>query len=118
MLSRAEAEERLAVLAAFASESYESHREREALETALELYAALEDMVWQFADRIDNPPRLGTMGLSALEGAFETLGWDDPHTPEEVVQCAYPGCNRWATGAVNQKWTCHEHYAALAEEGK
>lgn len=43
---------------------------------------ALEDMVWQFAARgmKDGKGVLTHMGLSALEQAFDALGWDSPKT--------------------------------------
>lgn len=60
--------------------------------TALE---ALEDMVYQFGYRgvKDNRPMITTGGLSALESAFEALGWDDPHyVPEDGNTCDVAGC--------------------------
>lgn len=57
---------------------------------------ALEDMVWQFRHRgtKNNQPVIYTGGLSALEGAFEALGWDDPHyLPDaEGYCCEIEGC--------------------------
>jgi len=74
---------------------------------------ALEDMVWQFACRYDDPPRMGTAGLSALENAFEVLGWDDPHpTPE--IGCQSDGCTKTATSGSptpeGYKWLCSVHF--------
>ena len=45
------------------------------------LHEVLEDMVWQFGYRgVKNKrPVIHTGGLSALEAAFEVLGWEDPH---------------------------------------
>lgn len=59
---------------------------------------ALEDMVWQFAHRGNNKRRrwLTTGGLSALEYAFDVLGWDDPHYTTEGA-CEIKGCANWAT---------------------
>ena len=56
-----------------------------------ELYEALEDMFRQFAYWNDRVGGYTTGGLSALEGAFEALGWDDPH-PEPTACCDEPGC--------------------------
>ena len=57
---------------------------------------ALEDMVWQFGYRgVKNKrPVIHTGGLSALEGAFEALGWDDPrYLPDaEGYCCEIEGC--------------------------
>ena len=57
---------------------------------------ALEDMVWQFGYRgvKNNKPIIWTGGLSALEGAFEALGWEDPHyLPDaEGYCCEIEGC--------------------------
>ncbi len=59
---------------------------------------ALEDMTWQFAHRCDDGKRrwLTTGGLSALEHAFETLGWDDPHYTEDAG-CEIAGCAAFST---------------------
>lgn len=57
---------------------------------------ALEDMVWQFGYRgvKNGKPIIWTGGLSALEGAFEALGWEDPHyLPDaEGYCCEIEGC--------------------------
>lgn len=61
---------------------------------------ALEDMVWQFAYRGVKGRRLalGTGGLSALERAFDALGWDDPHYVVAKGQvCEVQGCLSWLT---------------------
>lgn len=76
------------------------------------LLGTIEDLVWQFADRIDNPPRFGTMGLSALEGAFAELGWSDPHKPAHGG-CDEPGCGAWDTcgwpSPAGYRRTCGKH---------
>ena len=56
---------------------------------------ALESMVFQFGHRgtKNGKPTLYTGGLSALEEAFEVLGWTDPHyLPEEGYTCEIEGC--------------------------
>ena len=57
---------------------------------------ALEEMVWQFGYRgtKKGQPIIWTGGLSALEGAFEALGWDDPHflPIAEGYCCEVEGC--------------------------
>ena len=79
---------------------------------------ALIDMIFQFGYRtvIDNKPAIITGGLSALEGAFDALNWDDPHylTPEGNT-CEIEGCmNEISSG---QRWgkyylsLCHKHGA-------
>ena len=80
---------------------------------------ALEDMTWQFAHKgvIKGKSALFTGGLSTLEGAFETLGWDDPHFVEDCdgVICDVEGCMEFATtGGINWHdkgyWRlCSEH---------
>ena len=79
---------------------------------------ALEGMVWQFAHRgvRDNKPILWTGGLSALEDAFEVLGWTDPKYFEDMEDiCDVEGCMEWVvsqgTGwAETGYWClCREH---------
>jgi len=43
---------------------------------------ALEDMCHQFGYEVGQTG-ITTGGLSALEHAFDVLGWDDPHIPSE-----------------------------------
>jgi hypothetical protein len=55
----------------------------------------LERMVMQFGYQgiINGKPVISTGGMSALEEAFEVLGWDDPHKlPEEGNTCEIDGC--------------------------
>ena len=75
----------------------------------------VKDLVWQFADR-GNDHRgkwLSTGGLSALDGAFKALGWDDPYYVEGGG-CEHPGCQAWATcgapTASGYKRLCREHF--------
>jgi hypothetical protein len=80
---------------------------------------ALEDMVWQFGYRgvKNNKPVIHTGGLSALESAFEVLGWDDPHyLPEEGYTCEVVGCvepdtcgTHWGDNPLYLR-LCSEHY--------
>jgi hypothetical protein len=64
----------------------------------------LESMVWQFAYRSLKGNRLvlTTGGLSALEGAFEVLGWDDPHyvEPDIMITCNIVGCHDWTVSGL------------------
>lgn len=83
------------------------------------LREALEDMCWQFADRADgDPPKIWTMGLSALEGAFDVLGWTDPKDAPEI-RCDEPGCERVRTcgwlSPDGYRNTCYEHWKAIQE---
>lgn len=79
-----------------------------------QLRDALEDMCVQFAYWSEGPnPGLWSGGLSALEGAFEALGWSDPHPcPEQT--CDEPGCNKQvSTGWPSDdgyRHTCGKHY--------
>jgi len=69
----------------------------------------LEDMVWQFGYRgvKNNQPVIHTGGLSALESAFEALGWDDPHylPNAEGYCCEIEGCV--------EEDTCGLHWESL-----
>lgn len=60
--------------------------------------SALEDMVWQFGHRGTKNSKLiiWTGGLSALEEAFEALGWEDPHyVADESMECDIKECVKW-----------------------
>lgn len=74
---------------------------------------ALEDMVWQFAYSNDNG-EYHTGGLSALEHAFDVLGWDDPHPMPKEILCDEPGCKRQSTSGfpteTGYRRTCGDHY--------
>lgn len=52
---------------------------------------ALESMVYQFGYWNDSAGGFTAGGLSALEYAFEVLGWEDPR-PAPEVRCDEPGC--------------------------
>lgn len=75
------------------------------------LREALEDMVRQFGYVGDG--KIGTCGLSALEGAFAALGWDDPcPAPVELI-CDEPGCGAASScGAPGTpyRYTCYKHW--------
>jgi hypothetical protein len=84
------------------------------------LREALEDMAFQFSYRSthNNRPNLITGGLSALESAFNALGWDDPHPlPEEGNTCEIKGCMNEPTSG--QHWgkmylnLCYKHSEKL-----
>lgn len=84
-----------------------------------QLREALEDMVYQFGyDCSKNGrPAIFTGGLSALEGAFEVLGWDDPYVIPDPVWCdapVEPRCpNRTTSGTPTPngyKRFCREHF--------
>jgi hypothetical protein len=77
---------------------------------------ALEDMVYQFGYHVvvNNTPAISTGGLSALESAFDALGWDDPHLIDEKGNtCEVVGCMESIVSGV--KWgdiylcLCHNH---------
>lgn len=81
---------------------------------AREAREALEDMCHQFAYDGKNAdgPTLYTGGLSALEGAFDALGWDDPY-PIPDSKCDDPGCTARVTCGTptdsGYRRTCSEH---------
>ena len=78
---------------------------------------ALEAMVGQFGYRgvKNGKPMIWTGGLSALEEAFEALGWEDPHyVNDESMECDIEGCHEWRSPQI--VWDgvyvliCHEHF--------
>lgn len=81
---------------------------------------ALESMVWQFGYRgvKNNKPIIWTGGLSALDEAFEVLGWEDPHyLPEKGCTCEVEGCmepdtcgTHWEKGDDLYLRLCSKHY--------
>jgi len=93
--------------------------------TCATLLDALEAMVRQFAYWADGKGgSLWTGGLSALENAFDLLGWDDPH-PVPDMACDEPGCSKkgmygWSTrpGGTGMnggyRRTCYEHKGKTA----
>jgi hypothetical protein len=60
---------------------------------------ALKSMVWQFGYRTvrGNKSAITTGGLSALEEAFEVLGWADPKYIKDTDGCIcdVKGCADW-----------------------
>ena len=74
----------------------------------------VEDLVCQFAYHGNDDTRhwLHTGGLSALESAFDALGWDDPHYMAEGG-CEHDGCHKWATCGTptpeGYKRLCSDH---------
>ncbi len=77
------------------------------------LKETLEDMCYQFASWSDSKGGHCTGGLSALEDAFEILGWTDPH-PAPKSCCQEKGCKKQATcgtpTADGYKRLCIEHF--------
>lgn len=79
---------------------------------------ALEDMAWQFAYPGSKDGRLilSSGGLSALEGAFEALGWPDPK-PCPERECEAAGCYKEATTGTSTddgyKRLCFDHFREL-----
>lgn len=86
-------------------------------EISMEAREIIEDLLHQFA--YDNHHgEIGTGGLSALEAAFDYVGWEDPHPLEEELICNFDTCDERATcGTPTDKGyqrLCYEHYAAIA----
>ena len=81
---------------------------------------ALESMVRQFAHWSDTAGGYWTGGLSALEEAFDVLGWSDP-MPAPEARCDEPGCMRqiscgtptpvgtYGAASTGYRRTCGEH---------
>lgn len=90
----------------------------EAMAPENDLLVTIEDLVTQFAHQIvhGGVPAYSTYGLSALEGAFAVLGWDDPHPAPEMA-CDEPGCSQWATCGIptadGYRQVCGAHYQQL-----
>ena len=82
------------------------------------LLETVEDLVRQFAipGFIAGVPAYSTGGMSALEGAFDVLGWVDPHPVPEMA-CDDSQCHQWATCGVptadGYRRVCYEHYREL-----
>jgi hypothetical protein len=80
---------------------------------------ALEDIAWQFAYPGSKDGRLvlSTGGLSALESAFEALGWPDPK-PCPERECEAVDCYKEATTGTptddGYKRLCFDHYRELS----
>lgn len=83
--------------------------------------SALEDMVWQFAYEANGddkrPATIFTGGLSALEHAFEVLGYNDPH-PVPEKECYVLDCHRVCGAGIpsagkngQYMWLCDHHTA-------
>lgn len=90
--------------------------ERRGAEHTADLESALESMVYQFA--YYGKGVMSTGGLSALEEAFEVLGWDDPHPMPERMQCYDESCAELATAGEKfpdgvYRRTCWTHRAAV-----
>ena len=88
---------------------------------------ALKDMVWQFAYRGTKGGKsiMWTGGLSALRGAFEALGWDDPKYFEDMdgVICDVEGCPGWvvAQGGIWADigyWCVCSRHSQVYRQGK
>ena len=88
---------------------------------------ALEDMVNQFAYPgipVKGVSSISTGGLSALEEAFDALGYSDPQSMPHK-QCQYPikpKCTDHVTCGLPTKKhkylnVCSDHYKKLKQEG-
>lgn len=80
---------------------------------------ALKGMCYQFGYWSDSVGGIGTGGLSALEYAFEQLGWEDPH-PVPEMRCRVPGCMKqisvgWPCAEHRYHQTCGDHYRSMKD---
>lgn len=88
---------------------------------AEDLFEALEDMVNQFAyvGHNDTTTTFYTGGLSALEGAFDVLGWEENH-PCPWRKCEREGCLKENTCGTptpdGYKRLCGDHYSEVSHE--
>ena len=83
------------------------------------LEEALESMLYQFAYPCKGPA-FTTGGLSALEEAFDVLGWQDPH-PCPGCKCEIEDCIEHATCGSKvkdgeYKRMCGNHYRELGRK--
>jgi len=73
---------------------------------------ALFGMINQFSYTTKNG-EYWTGGISALEEAFDALGWMDHHPMPESLLCCEPGCKARYSGTERTssgiRKTCHEH---------
>ena len=75
-----------------------------------ELLDTIKDLCYQFGGWSDGG--LTHDFISALEGAFDILGWDSPHPVPEMT-CDEDGCNKqitcgWPSDSGYRR-TCSEH---------
>lgn len=81
----------------------------------------IEDLLHQFAYDTSNG-ELYTGGLSALEAAFDYVGWEDPHPLDEELICKDESCPKRATCGTptpdGYKRLCSDHYTAMNIEEK
>ena len=89
--------------------------------TKKELLDTIESLVTQFAFNYMSlgMPAYGTGGLSALENAFDVLGWSDPQ-PAPEHKCQYGKCNQWANCGTpskdGYKRVCEKHFSKIQKE--
>lgn len=86
-------------------------------EISMESREIIESLLHQFA--YDNEHgAIGTGGLSALEAAFDYMGWEDPHPLEEELICNNESCEKTATCGTptpeGYQRLCYDHYVAVA----
>ncbi len=114
-------------IAAIEAEAVEQERarireERARLRAVVELLArameTIEGLVVQYAPWDHGVGGFQTGGLSALQDAFDALGWDDPH-PYPAGRCEEPGCMRQRSCGMpapdGYRWLCGEHYRLVEE---
>lgn len=81
----------------------------------------IASLCYQFAYRMDDPPRLSTGGLSSLKDAFYYLGWSDPYKVDEKYKCDVPRCGKWGNCGWPSKdgyrRTCGEHIGKGFDHG-
>lgn len=86
-----------------------------------DMRAFAEDVVYQFGYYGQHKGRLHIIhaGLSALEWAFDILGWENPH-PAPEYECEIDGCTERAIyGRLTKdgyKRVCVKHFKELQEE--
>lgn len=83
--------------------------------TKKELIECIEGLAYQYGMQMDGIgiPLLSSGAISAMEYAFEVLGWPDPK-PMKESECDYPDCHQWANCGTptknGYKMCCYKHF--------
>jgi len=109
---------RVVVAEIFGKNTEEIEEHGKLIANAERLKLALEDMCYQYAYWNGSVGGLTTGGLSALEDAFDFLGWDDPHIAPDAW-CDESGCKeRYTCGTPTPngyRKTCGKHIPRVEE---
>ncbi len=100
-------------------------RAEAAEQECVRLREALEGMVWQFAHRTVSGKKryLSAGGLSALEEAWDALGWGNQQRHVKELGCARDGCEQWVEAGLTDDdgsyvSLCSDHAVELMRRQK